>query len=316
MNFDIQIGGYRLQMLESVTIKKSVESLSDTAVITIPGTTYNRALEIEDKISPGDRVQVRFGYDATGEDLPLEFLGYVETISTDNGSIRINCEDEMYNLRKDLQDKAFQNTTLKDILKHVFSEIGGFDFVCDYDLKYDKFVIHNATAFDVLKKLQEDTGANVYLKGTTLHLHPQYSELAGKVIYDFARNIEKSDLKYMDEKKRKFQVVVEGTDQKGKVVKVVKGTPGGDKLTFKRPGIADKESLEKIAEEQLKIRSYSGYEGNLTGWLIPEVEPTFQAEIRDQDYEYKTGTYYVISVETSFSERGGSRKVTIGKKIS
>jgi len=315
MDFDIIIGNYRLQMLESVVIKKSVESLADTAVITIPGTMNNKSLYIEDKINMGDPVTISFGYDAHRAPLSCEFLGYVETISTDDGFIKINCEDEMYNLRKDLKDTAFQNTTLKAILKHILNEIGGFDFICDYDLKYDKFTIYNATAFDVLKKLQEDTGANVYLKGTTLHLHPQYSEIADKVTYDFSVNIEKSDLKYKDASKRKFQVIVEGTNSKGKTVKVIKGTPGGDKITLKRPGISDQASLKKIAEDQLNISSYTGYEGSITGWLTPEVLPTFQVEIRDKDYEYKTGIYYVVSVETNFSKAGGSRKVTIGKKI-
>lgn len=316
MSFHITIGTYQLVMVDSIAVKLSVESLADTAIITLPATVFNKALEIEDKIKEGDAVRVRFGYNAeSASELPVEFEGYVESIATDDGAIKINCEDELYNFRKDLRDKVLTNVTIEQLMQHVCKELGGFEVKCDYDFKYDKFTIYNATGFDVLKKVQEETRANIYLKGRVLHIHPQYAEIGETVIYDFAVNIEKSELKYMDARKRKFICTIEGTDAAGKTVKVTKGTPGGDKFTLKIPGVSDKGTLERRAEEELKIKSYSGYEGSITGWLIPRVEPTNLAEIRDADYEYKKGKYYVVSVESTFSEGGGKRKVTLGKKI-
>ena len=73
----------------------------------------------------------------------------------------------------------------------------------------------------------------------TLHVHPQYAQIGEKVIYDFAVNIEKSDLKYRDASKRKFLAVVEGTDAKGKTIRIERGTTGGDKFTLKLPGVSD-----------------------------------------------------------------------------
>ncbi len=40
MNFDITIGSFRLTMLDSVEVTRSVENLADTAVITLPGNLY------------------------------------------------------------------------------------------------------------------------------------------------------------------------------------------------------------------------------------------------------------------------------------
>lgn len=315
MDFDITIGSFRLTTLESVVVTCSVENLADTATITLPGAAYNRALEIESKIKEDDPVCIRFGYDAHLQELPMEFEGYVESIATDDGSIKINCEDEIYKFRRDLKNTVLASVSVKELLEHVLRELGGFTLSCDYEFKYDKFTIYEATGFDVLKKIQEETRANIYLRGTTLHVHPQYAETGRTVIYDFAVNIEKSDLKYKDARKRKFIATVEGTDAKGKTVKVTKGTPGGDKFTIKLPGVSDKATLERRAEEELKIRAYSGYEGNFTGWLLPRIEPTDVVELRDADYEYKTGKYYVVAVATTFAAGGGSRKVTIGKKI-
>ncbi len=310
----ITIGKYQLRLLDKLIVKKSVESLAGTAVITLPGSAYNAALEVESKIAEGDPVAVRFGYDAEDLDLPLEFEGYVESISTDDGSIVINCEDEIYKLRiTTLKDKVLTNITVKALLEYVLSEMGeGHTLSCDYEFKYDKFTIRDATAFDVVKKVQEETGANIYLEGTTLHVHPQYAELGERIVYDFARNIEKSALKYKDAKRRKLLVTVEGTDSKGKTIKVQRGA---NKFSLKLPGVSDPKTLENRADEVLKQRAYSGYEGDITGWLVPGVKPTDQAEIRDDDYEYKNGTYYVISVETDLSASGGSRKVSIGAKL-
>ena len=313
IDFHIEIGKYRLMMIEAVEITKSVDNLADTAVITLPGSVYNQRLEIENKLNEGDEVLIRLGYD---EDLKDEFAGYLESVTTDNGTIKINCEDELFKYRKDVANKEFTNTGVKQILQYVNKQVGGFELSCDYDFRYNKFTIYNATGFDVLKKIQEDTKANVYLKGKTLHIHPQYSETGATVIYDFSENIEKADLKYRDEKKRKVLVEVEGSKKDGTVVKATVGTAGGDKITMKMPGVNDYNTLKKMAENQLAIKSYTGYDGNISGWLIPFVEHGDLAELRDREYPEKNGKYYIISVQTSVSQNGGERKITLGKKIS
>lgn len=315
MDFDITLGRFRLTSLEKVSVKRSVENLADTAVIVLPGSVNNRTLSVEEQLSEGDPVVIRFGYDADLGGLPIEFEGYIESIAADDGSIRINCEDEIYRFRKSLKDTVLSNVTVEALLEHVTGELGGFSLSCDYDFRYDKFPIYQATGYDVLKKVQEDTRANIYLKGKTLHVHPQYAQIGKRVFYDFAVNVEKSALKYKEAGTRKFQATVEGTDAAGKTVKVTKGMPGGDKFTIKIPGVSDKAALEKRAEEELNIRACTGYDGNFTAWLIPRTEPTDIVVLRDTDYEYKTGSYYTVAVETTFEESGGSRKITIGKKL-
>lgn len=316
MDYDITVGSFSLGMLESVVVKRSVETLADTATITLPGTQYNRTLEVESKIEEGDRVRICFGYDGRQVVLPVEFEGYVDSIATDDGSIRIHCEDELYTLRRALKDKAFKRVSVKELLEHVLGELkGDFSLACDYEFRYDRFTIRQATAYDVLKKLQEETRANIYLRGSTLHIHPQYADAGREVIYDFAVNIEKSELKYKDARQRKVLVTVEGTDEKGKPVRAQQGMPGGDTITLRLPGVSDPATLSRRAVEEVSIRTYTGYEGSFTGWLLPQIEPADQVVLRDADYATKNGTYYAVAVETSFSASGGSRKITLGKTI-
>ena len=286
MNWDIKIGGYKLRLLEKVNIKKSVELLADTAVITMPGAVFNKTIEVESKLKVGDEVTIKLGYD---EDLREEFKGYLKAIKTDGGSLTLECEDPIYMFRKSVNDEEMKEVNVKTILNNICSQVGGFSVSCDYDFTYEKFVISNATGYDVLKKIQEEASPNIYLKDNVLHVHPQYSEIFGDVVYNFKTNIENTgtDLKYKSKDERKLLVVVESTDKKGKTIKVEKGTTGGDKMTVKMSGVTDAASLEAKAQQVLESKVYDGYEGNIQGWLIPFVDAGYRAKIVDDDYEYK-----------------------------
>ena len=312
MVYDIQIGNYKLGLLQSVEIHKSGGLLADTAVVSVPGVVYNQSLDIEEKVKVGDPVMVRLGYD---DKLVTEFEGYLQRVDTDDNSIIFNLEDNIYLTRKPVKDKQFSKITVKEIVEYCLSEIGMKELNCTYNITYEKFIIKNANAYDVLKKLQDDTKANIYMKGTELNIHPAYVEKGGDVYYDFAVNVEKSDLKYRNKDDRRFEIVVEGIGLDGKKKTVMVGTTGGEKRTVKVFNVMDDAALKQRGMEELKYLVYDGYEGSITGWLIPRVEPTYSAHVYDKEYEYKTGSYYVVSVTTTFDENGGTRKVELGRKL-
>ena len=308
----ITVGKYKLMMLDTAKIVRSVEQLSDTAEIVLPGTCFNKAIEIESNIKRGDTVLIQAGYD--GEPV-TEFDGYLESISTDGGAIKLNCEDAIFQFRKPVADKEFVSPDVKDILGYICSQVGGFTLNCDYSFKYDKFVIRGNTGYDILKKIQEESKANVYIKGKVLQVHPQYQEITGKVKYSFQDDIEKSELEYKDARDRVVEVIVEGKGKDGKVIREFAGATGGDQVNIKIDGVSDQATLQALAQEQLKVKSYTGYSGSLTGWLVPYCDAGYKASIEDEDYEFKNGDYYVLEVETTISSAGGQRKVTVGMKI-
>lgn len=311
MDYEILIGGRRLGLLDSVTIRRSVESLCDTAVIVVPATYLNKALNLEQYLKEGEFIDISLGYNGN---LQTEFNGYLKTVQTDDKSITIECEDDIWLFRKELPDKEYKNITLKSLLQQVAQQVG-MAVKCDYDFTYEKFVIKDATAYDVLKKVQDETKANIYCKDGTLHIHPQYSEIGGTTKYDFAVNIEKSDLKWKNANDRKYFIEVEGIKPDGKRITVTAGKQGGDKRSVKVYGVTDQASLKKRAEEELTAMVYTGFEGSFTGWLVPYCEPTYKIELNDQDYPDKKGQYYAIATEVTFNSSGGRRKITIGKKI-
>lgn len=306
------IGTWRLMLIDSVEIHKSVDLLADTCEIVLPASVYNYALKVEDKIAPGDRVVVQLGYD----DLKKEFEGYLQRIDTDDGSLILNCEDDLYLLRKSVKDKEFKKTSIKEIIQYVIDQTGaGLQLNCTLTINYDKFVITRAEGYDVLKKLQDETKGNIYIKDGVLNVHPLYTEEHGYVSYSFQQNIESADLKYRRKKDRKVEVIVTTTDAKGKKVEVRYGDMGGEKKTIDAPGM-NKESMQQKAKDEHRLRSYDGYEGSITGWLIPFVEPGYSCQLKDEDYSYKDGSYYVTGVTTSIDgSKGGQRKVQLGVRL-
>jgi len=316
IDYKITIGGYQLMLLDSIEIHKSVDLLADNCMIKLPATALNSVLKIEDKIKRGDKITVWVGYSGN---LVKEFFGYLQNISTDGGNISLNCEDSMFLLRKPVADKQFVKVDIKTIANYLIQQTGvNMKVESTLPITYDKFVISKATAYDVLKKMQDETKANIFITEgdrPTLQIHPPYLDKGGNVRYSFQVNIESDDLKYVRAEDKKIQIIVKSTGKDGKVKEVRYGTTGGDQSTIEGNGM-DLLSMQKVAQNEYDRLLYDGYEGSITGWLIPFVEPTWSAEIVDEEYPEKNGWYYVVSVTTTVSADGGKRKVQIGRKLS
>lgn len=314
LDFEVKIGEFYLGMVESITIHKSVELLADTCEIVLPAARLNKALEIEEQIKRGDEVSVSIGYKEVG--IKEEFKGYLQRISTDGGSIKLFCEDDLFQFRKDLPNEELKKISLSDLLSKVVKGIGkNYKVNCSYTWVYDKFVIRDATGYDVLKKVQEECGADIYLKDGVLHIHPPGEVVGKERFYDFAVNIEEAELSFKRAEDKKVKVVVKAIMPDGKVKEIEVGSTGGEKVEVKCHA-SDTASMKARGEAEVKRRTFDGYDGSITTWLIPECNPGDTASIHDGDYTYKDGTYFVRSVTTDFSEGGGKRKVELGYRLS
>lgn len=315
MDWAVELGKYSLRLMAGCEIHKSVDILAATCTITLPGFAYNKAFEVEDKLKRGDKVVVKLGYTEAMNKPKEEFTGYLLSVSTDGGSLTLNCEDELFTLRKNVNDKQFLKTTTKQLAQYLLSETKSqLKLNVTLTIDYDKFVISKATAYDVLKKLKEETKANIFIKDGTLHIHPPYSEEFELVQYSFQQNIEKDDLQYIRAEDKKVEVIVSTTGKDGNKKEVRYGTSGGEKIEIDGSGMSEA-GMRKRAELEHDLHVLDGYEGSITTWLIPSIRPGDTAKVKDADYPYKDGRYYVTAVTTTFGESGASRKVQLGKKL-
>ena len=261
----------------------------------------------------GDGVIIKFGYEETG--MELEFDGWLQRISTDGGNIKLHCEDDLFLFRKELPNEVLKNVTLEALLKKVINGCGiALALDCTYSWTYQKFVINNATGFDVLKKVQEECGADIYVDDK-LHVHPPGEKIGDERFYDLALNVEDEDLTYRRAEDKKVKVVVKALMPDGTVKEVETGSTGGEKIEVKC-ATSDEASMKARGELEVKRRTFDGYEGSITGWLIPMCKPADSVTIKDKDYPYKDGTYFVTSVTTEFGKEGGKRKIDLGFRLS
>lgn len=315
ITFINETGRYALATVDTIEIDATVDNLTDTAIVTLPEAVMNRVFDIQKKIDRGTQIRIEFGYDGK---LNTEFEGFVRDVSTDNKQLKLLCEDALYLFRIPVPDREFVNTTVPEIAQWLVDQAGvNFKLKADYNIGYEKFTVSQATAFDVLMKLQSETKGNIYFDTSKreLHIHPAYIEKTGEVSYSMQHNIESSSLQWKRAEDRKVEVTIESTDSSGKVKSFTKGTTGGEKITLKRESLTA-DSLELIADSELRKRSFDGFEGSFDCWLVPVVKPGFTAFMQDEDYPHKDGAYYVVSVKTSFSASGGKRTVQLGIKLS
>ena len=147
-----------------------------------------------------------------------------------------------------------------------------------------------------------------------LHVHPPGEKMGEERVYDLALNVEEEDLTYRRAEDKKVKVVVKALMPDGTVREVETGSTGGEKIEVKC-ATSDEASMKTRGELEVKRRTFDGYEGSITGWLIPVCKPADSVTIKDKDYPYKNGTYFVTSVTTVFGREGGSRKIDLGFRI-
>ncbi|MBQ9546803.1 MAG: hypothetical protein IJU90_05915 [Bacteroidales bacterium] len=73
---------------------------------------------------------------------------------------------------------------------------------------------------------------------------------------------------------------------------------------------------KKLAEQEYNARCFEGYEGSVTGWLLPYVQPAMAISLHDEDQTDRDGKYYIVATETTYSKSGGQRKITLGRRLS
>lgn len=312
LTWHITIGKFRVQTLKSVKITTSVLNLSDTAVMEMPGQYLNTWLDIEKKIAVGDAVSIALGYDGNNQSV---FNGYLKRISRDSNSLKLECEDSLYLLYKSIADKEYKQVTVTALLKDILRQVDTrFTVDCDYEYTMEKLVAFHTTALDVVKKIQSETKANIWFENTTLHVHPVYSERAGETpeLFDTQINVQKNDLKWIDQADKKVQIEVVYNKPDGEKEKETYGTEGGEKITKYVSGNNSSE-MKTIAENEYNLWNYSGFEGSFTAWLIPRV--TAGGSVRLRDNGRPEGKYYVTGVEIEFGQNGAKQIITLGRKL-
>jgi hypothetical protein len=304
---------------QSIHIESSVQVLANNAKIELPREFRNAVDEVGksiniagksilDFIKRGDAIKIEFGYDGK---LETEFEGYITNVGAETPLI-LECEDEMFKLKKAPRVTRFIKTgKLIDILKAVIPS--NYTIECNGDYSIGKWLIQDATPYNVLEELREKAGIRAYFKNPTTLCVGMIVDFKAETVhkYNFSENVRRgSSLKFEQKESKPIFLTVESKQANGLVLTVSVGEKRGDEKKMKLWPNMTKPELEVWAKKQQMSVSYSGFSGTLDGWCEPRTKAGDAAQLYRPYYKdrHQDGRYFIESVTIDVNGSDGIKR--------
>ena len=123
------------------------------------------------------------------------------------------------------------------------------------------------------------------------------------------------DLRFRSADDVSLYVKVIGVTKDNKQVTVNVGDEEGEQRTPFKYNISAPKQLKAIGEAEMSSLKYDGYEGGLTSFLVPYANRGMSAQLLDENFPDRDGTYFIPKIEISFGVNGGRRYVEFGSKL-
>lgn len=318
----VQIGTMVFNSVESVERRKSIHNFTETATIKLPykvrfmsnGTPtsmYEPTKTVKDYIKVGDKVTIWMGYD---QHLLKRFEGYVARGVEPSIPVVIECEDEMFQLKRKEVSVSLENASIKKIIEAIAP---GYE-IDVLDAEIGAFSEKNTTAVKVLQILKKRFGLNSFFIGKKLIVGKPYTnteviDLPIKT-FDFAKNIIKSDLKFKSAADVRLKVKAISINPDNSKMEVEVGDADGDVRTLHYFDIPNKVELKKLATIDLEKFKVDAYEGTITGFGFPTVEPGQRIRIVDTGYDKRDSQHYTEEITESI-DKGYRLNQKVGRKV-
>ncbi len=340
LNSDITIGDFRFSGVNEVIIKRSMHSISDTALIKIPSIARiikNGKAKPENVLTgslfnEGDKVIIKLGYNG---ELQTEFKGFVRRRNLDM-PMEVECEGYGWLMKRNRVQGFYPSCPLIDLLNKAVSDLEQEEVihvVCPDEINFNKVSLQSNSGLDVLNKITKYTDGTLscfFITPDTLW--------CGRVLTGYANGID--PFNGMDGNREisirpgfnalsDTSLLVHNSELNPVLVIYSKKLANGSRLTQSSNSIKgyvrvrnkllnqvkDAHSLKILANEKSLKESYTGYEGYITGFLQPYVQPGNSVTISDKQFPERDGTYLVESTEVQFGIKGARRKVELGPKF-
>ncbi len=316
----IKIGELIFYSFNRVNIKHSWRTLTDTAVVAMPkrlhyyeGNKLKPIENIRDKIKTGDKVTIELGYNRV---LVKQFEGYVARSPQPTLPVQIECEDEMWQLKRKEVSVSIPDATVAQILNAAAPgcKINAIDEF------YGDFSMLQTTPAKIFDELKKTAGIYIFFRNGILTAGKVYSDenIPETVAnFKFGVNIIDSSLKYVSPEDAKLKIYGSSTQADGSVVREEIGEDGGDIDRITYPSNFSKEKIKKNLEMRYNLKKHNGgYDGTITSFGFPVVQPGQMVRIVDELYEKRDSTHFADDIEITATPDGGYRQtIEVGKEI-
>ncbi len=295
----------------SVRIESGWKLLTDTASIVLPrNVNYFDKYNVREVFRSGDPVTIELGYNGQ---YVLEFSGYIKRISA-GIPIVIECEDEMYHLKRMPVNISLAKTTLENLLKKI---VPGYDInALEVDLGAQRHA--STTVSQVLDFLKQEYSLYSYMKGKQLVCGKVYQDDSDiePVKLHLEKNIVSNALNYKRAEDVMIKIEAISTLSSGKKISVTVGDDVGELRQLSYYNIDVEAELIKLAETDLKKYKVDGYDGGVTTFGIPYIQHGYKVALQSDLYPDRAGVYYVEEVVTVFDDSPRyHREVKLGEKV-
>lgn len=318
MTGNIKVQGFKPFKPSAISWKRSIHDFCDTAIVKIPaiammkrdGNTYDK-VETGMKFKAGMKVEIECGYD--GKNV-TRFKGFISRVNY-SVPLELECEGYSYQLRNK-KGISFSKKlcTAKEVLLKV---IEGTDVILDPNMPVitmDSVVFKDFSGTEVLQYLKEHSLLTTYFNYNVLYCGLKLGQSKTTVKHRLNWNtIKDSELKFDPNRElSKVNIILERRGKDGTKHRVQTYPKGSEEKILKIRHIVDEDQRQDIANEKRRELLNKGYEGRITAFLFPVVEPGMTTQIDDVRYPERTGKYVIEKVEGEFSPNGGRQKISIG----
>jgi len=326
---NISIGKYSFTSVHELSISKSIYIIADTAFIILPSSAhlqYNKNADAPSVsinslaaiIQEGDAVSIQLGYN---NEFKTEFSGYVKKVHLST-PLCVECEGFSWLMRNhnSLFTFSFAQCSLKELLTLITKQYPQISLSADIqDISFGPIAVAGLTGAAVLELLRKWGFYVYFVNGNILYagLLPYNGDTA-IVKYSLGWNtISEEELIYRDADETQIQIALTYKDEAGKTQHEVYGTSGTAVITKKYhlPFLADEATRTNFVNAYARRHCYVGYSGSINTFLQPFAQPAYAAQINDNNFPDRNGTFIIESVYTSYGSRGARRKIDIGRSI-
>ena len=305
-----QSGKYIVNRINTIEIVRSIETLTDTATVTIPRRLIAENIDLRTLVKKGDRVQIFTGY---GQDVTERFDGYVTKIGIET-PMTIHCQDSAFALKNDTIKKSYDSVKVSELIADILPAYISVDVTADYNL--GAFKINDATATEVLEVLRSKYKLRCFFRSDgVLNVGLAYPlDILKTTIFDLQRNVKSSALEYVTAEDQKIKIKGVSVQADNTKIEYSEGDESGSTRTYYYNEL-DLNGLKAAVKNEITKDRATKYGGSFTAFGTPSVNVAEIVEIRDRQNGI-VGEYRIKAVTERWSvDNGGEQIITPDIKV-
>lgn len=321
----VRIHPYKPIVVSSIEWASSVDNICPTAKIILPskcvlkrGKRDFKTTETGMAIEIGSYVEIYAGYD--GRNI-CRFKGFVARVNL-KSPCEIECEGYSYMLKKSvfsmLIDKPRNVKWMLNILINA-TDIKLSEKIPD-NIIIEPTTIKDMTGIEVINWLKENYLLTVFFRLNELYVGWRATYNIGTVKLRLNWNtIRDGNLFFGIYPKNTVYLNIASRSKDGSK-KLISSTPNTNVKLHQKSKVVktlfqDEINMKSALNDLMLNKTSSGFEGKLTCFLEPFIEPGMTVQIIDTKNPERNGRYFVDAVNGSFSTNGGRQTVSVGYRL-